>query len=95
MKLEENEDTEQEEVSFCGSCGKQLFTIDEITQRICHHCKNNKDQKDDEKTFFCWACGEKLVEMGEVAQGLCHNCKAYIIRKINTPSKKTDASDNR
>jgi len=85
MKLEEIEDTT---LSFCWSCGKQLFTIDEMAQRVCHECKKTKKQSSQDKTFFCWACGERLLEMSEVAQGLCNHCKASIIRKLNTAEKK-------
>jgi DNA-directed RNA polymerase subunit RPC12/RpoP len=88
MKLDELEDPESGNLSFCWSCGKQLFTIDEIAQRVCHECKHSMKQLSEDKSFFCWACGERLHDISEVAQGLCHSCKASIIRKIKTPSKK-------
>lgn len=88
MNLEETDESETNDPFFCWSCGKQLFTIDEIAQQICHICKKDMNQTNEEKTFFCWACGEKLQEMSEVAQGLCNHCKASIIRKISTPQKK-------
>jgi len=89
MKLKETEDTEDGDPSFCGTCGQQLFTIDEIAQRVCHKCKKEMIQKGEDTTsFFCWACGEPLKEMGEVAQGVCNHCKASIIRKLDTHEKK-------
>jgi DNA-directed RNA polymerase subunit RPC12/RpoP len=89
MKLEDLDELDGDEQFFCWSCGEQLENIDEISQRICHKCKQSTKALKEDKTFFCWACGKKLLEMGEVAQGLCHNCKASIIRKIHTPVKKT------
>lgn len=52
MKLEETEDTGNSDLSFCWSCGKQLFTIDEIAQRVCHECKKTMKQYSEDKTFF-------------------------------------------
>jgi protein-arginine kinase activator protein McsA len=89
MKLESWDDLENDDQVFCWSCGKQLFTIDEITQRICQVCKDSTKKTSEDEIFFCWACGKKLSEMGEVAQGLCYNCKAYIIRKIHSTTKKS------
>jgi DNA-directed RNA polymerase subunit RPC12/RpoP len=89
MKLEGWDEHDDDEQFFCWSCGAQLENIDEISQRICHKCKQSTKALKEDKTFFCWACGKQLLEMGEVAQGLCHNCKASIIRKILTPMKKT------
>jgi predicted RNA-binding Zn-ribbon protein involved in translation (DUF1610 family) len=88
MKLEDTEDAENGDLSFCWSCGKQLFTIDEIAQRVCHKCKKEMKQTSEDKSFFCWACGEQLLEMSEVAQGVCNHCKASIIRKIIMREKK-------
>jgi DNA-directed RNA polymerase subunit RPC12/RpoP len=88
MKLEETEETEDGEACFCDTCGQQLFTIDEIAQRICYHCKKEKGQQSDDTTFCCWACGEPLKEMSEVAQGVCNHCKASIIRKLDVRGKK-------
>lgn len=85
MKLEIYQD--EEETYFCWACGKQLYSVDEIAQRICKECKTAMKEKTDEGTFFCWACGKKLLEMSEVAQGVCHSCKASIIRKIRPSSK--------
>lgn len=85
MKLESWDELEDEERFFCWSCGKQLITIDEISQRICHTCKESSQNLKEEKTFFCWACGTQLSQMSEIAQGLCHSCKASIIRKIQKP----------
>jgi DNA-directed RNA polymerase subunit RPC12/RpoP len=89
MKLDEVEDQDGSDLSFCWSCGKHLFTIDERAQRVCHECKHSMKQLSEDKSFFCWACGVRLHEMSEVAQGLCHNCKASIIRKIKTPDRNT------
>jgi len=89
MKLEGLDELDDDEQFFCWCCGKQLETIDEISQRICYECKRSMKKQKEDKTFFCWACGKELLDMGEVAQGLCHNCKASIIRKIDTPVKKT------
>jgi len=89
MKLEGWDVLDDDEQFFCWSCGKQLGTIDEISQRICYECKRSMKALKEDKTFFCWACGKELLNMGEVAQGLCHNCKASIIRKIHMPVKKT------
>lgn len=89
MKLEGWDELDSDEQFFCWSCGKQLGTIDEVSQRICHECKQSMKASKEDKTFFCWACGKELLDMGEVAQGLCHNCKASIIRKIHIPKKKT------
>jgi len=90
MKLEGwNELDDGDDQFFCWSCGKQLGTINEISQRICYKCKQLMTEQKEDKTFFCWACGRQLLQMREVAQGLCHNCKASIIRKIRTPVKKT------
>jgi predicted RNA-binding Zn-ribbon protein involved in translation (DUF1610 family) len=86
MKLE-TDDADDQTSSYCGSCGKQLCSVDEITERICHECKETRHLKE-ENVFFCWACGGRLEEMSEIAQGLCHNCKASIIRKINLSSRK-------
>jgi DNA-directed RNA polymerase subunit RPC12/RpoP len=88
MKLESWDDLECNDQVFCWSCGKQLFSIDEIAQRICQGCKISSKKILEDETFFCWACGKKLGEMSEIAQGLCHHCKASIIRKIYTPAKK-------
>ena len=87
MKLEGWDDLDGEETFFCWACGKQLHSVDEIAQRICHECKTAMKEITDDGTFFCWACGKKLSEMSEVAQGVCHNCKAAINRKIRTPAK--------
>ena len=89
MKLEGWDELDDDEQFFCWSCGKQLGTLDEISQRICYECKRSMKKREEDETFFCWACGKKLLDMGEVAQGLCHTCKASIIRKIHTPVKKT------
>jgi len=89
MKLEGWEELEDDEQFFCWSCGKQLETINEISQRICSNCKQSGKKQKEVKTFFCWACGKELLHLGEVAQGLCNNCKASIIRKIYNPVKKT------
>jgi predicted RNA-binding Zn-ribbon protein involved in translation (DUF1610 family) len=89
MKLEGLDELDDDEQFFCWSCGTQLANIDEISQRICHKCKRSMKKQKEDKTFFCWACGKELLDMGEVAQGLCYNCKASIIRKIDTPVKKT------
>ncbi len=92
MKLEEPKDTEEEDIVFCSSCGQQLFSIDEIAQRICHKCKKEKQQEGEEggsTSFFCWACGKPLKEMSEIAQGVCNHCKASIIRKLDTHENKT------
>jgi DNA-directed RNA polymerase subunit RPC12/RpoP len=89
MKLETWDELEEAEHIFCWSCGKQLFTIDEIAQRVCQECKIAMKKTAEDDTFFCWACGKKLGEMSEVAQGLCHHCKADIIRKLRSPQKKT------
>lgn len=88
MRLESGEEHDEENAVFCWSCGKQLFTIDEIAQRICQDCKVGMKKGADDKSFFCWACGRRLSEMSEVAQGLCHSCKADILRKIRPPVKK-------
>jgi predicted RNA-binding Zn-ribbon protein involved in translation (DUF1610 family) len=88
MKLESWDELEGDEQFFCWSCGKQLEAINEISQRICHECKQLIQNLKEEKTFFCWACGRQLLQMSEVAQGLCHNCKASIIRKIQKPPRK-------
>lgn len=92
MKLEGWDELDDDEQFFCWSCGKQLGTVDEISQRICYECKRLMKKRKEDETFFCWACGKKLLDMGEVAQGLCHNCKASIIRKINISVKKTISS---
>jgi DNA-directed RNA polymerase subunit RPC12/RpoP len=89
MKLESWDELEEGEQIFCWSCGKQLFSIDEIAQRVCQECKVSMKKTSEDETFFCWACGKKLGEMSEVAQGLCHQCKADIIRKLRSPQKKT------
>jgi len=89
MKLEGWDELDDDEQFFCWSCGTQLGNIDEISQRICHKCKQSMKALKEDKTFFCWACGKELLGMGEVAQGLCHTCKASIIRKIHIPKKKT------
>jgi predicted RNA-binding Zn-ribbon protein involved in translation (DUF1610 family) len=89
MKLESIDEMEENKRFFCWSCGKQLQTVDEISQRICFQCKQTiKDLKEDE-AFFCWACGKQLLHMSEIAQGVCHPCKASIIRKIHSPAKNT------
>jgi DNA-directed RNA polymerase subunit RPC12/RpoP len=89
MKLESWDELDEDDQVFCWSCGKQLFTIDEIAQRLCRTCQELKKKTGDDDVFFCWACGKKLMEMSEVAQGLCHQCKADIIRKLRTTPKKT------
>jgi DNA-directed RNA polymerase subunit RPC12/RpoP len=89
MKLEGLDGDDDEERFFCGSCGKQLHATYEISQRICHECKQGKIDSKEEKVFFCWACGKPLAQMSEVAQGLCHGCKSSIIRKIQKhPTKQ-------
>jgi DNA-directed RNA polymerase subunit RPC12/RpoP len=88
MKLESWDDLENDNPVFCWSCGKQLFSIDDIAQRVCQDCKVSMKKTAEDDTFFCWACGKKLGEMSEVAQGLCHGCKADIIRKIRSSPKK-------
>jgi DNA-directed RNA polymerase subunit RPC12/RpoP len=93
MKLEGLDEQDEEDSVFCWSCGKQLYTIDEIAQRICPECKVNMKKISDDTTFFCWACGKKLAEISEVAQGVCHQCKADIIRKIQSPQKKNISVD--
>ena len=87
MKLEGWDDLNEEETFFCWACGKQLHSVDEIAQRICHECKPAMIEMTDEGAFFCWACGKKLLEMSEVAQGVCHNCKAGIIRRLRATPK--------
>lgn len=87
MKLESWDELEETEQTFCSSCGKQLLTIDEIANHLCHSCKGRMNHSSEDEAFFCWACGKKLGEMSEVAQGLCHQCKADIIRKIRSPQK--------
>jgi NADH pyrophosphatase NudC (nudix superfamily) len=88
MKLESWDELEDDDLVFCGFCGKQLFTIDEIAQRVCKTCKESRKNTEEDEVFFCWACGKKLNEMSEVAQCLCHQCKADIIRKIRSHPKK-------
>lgn len=89
MKLEGLDEMEDEQQFFCWSCGNRLNTVDEISQRICFHCKKKLSELKADEIFFCWACGKQLLTMGEVAQGLCHSCKASIIRKIKKPEKNT------
>jgi len=88
MKLESLDEMEDDKRFFCWSCGKQLETVDEISQRICFHCKQTIQELKTDDVFFCWACGKQLLHMSEVAQGVCHPCKASIIRKIQSPQKK-------
>jgi DNA-directed RNA polymerase subunit RPC12/RpoP len=88
MSLEETEDFGDEDLAFCGLCGKQLSTIDERAGRICYSCSKDRKLTEEEHSFFCWACGERLQEMSEVAQGVCHHCKASIIRKLLVNEKK-------
>ena len=88
MKLESLDEMEDDKRFFCWSCGKQLEAIDEISQRICFHCKQTIQELKADDVFFCWACGKQLLYMSEVAQGVCHPCKASIIRKIQSPQKK-------
>ena len=87
MKLENLDEMEDAKRFFCWSCGKQLEAVDEISQRICFHCKQKIQELKADDVFFCWACGKQLLQMSEVAQGVCHPCKSSIIRKIHTPSK--------
>ncbi len=82
MKLETWDELEEGNPIFCWACGKQVLSIDEISQRICSTCKNTKKLHTEEDVFFCWACGKKLAGMGEVAQGICHSCRSAILRKI-------------
>jgi hypothetical protein len=88
MKLESWDELEGDDQVFCWSCGKQLFSIDEIAQKVCQVCKVSMKKTAEDDTFFCWACGGKLGEMSEVAQGVCHQCKADIIRKLRPLKKK-------
>ena len=67
---------------FCGGCGKQLLTINEIDLGNCNNCKASKIEIIKEGAFLCWACGKKIATMNEIAQGVCYNCKAHIIRKL-------------
>jgi len=92
MKLESLDELDEYQNFFCRSCGKQLHSVDEIAQRICHACKQSSKETTEVETFFCWACGKQLAQMSEVAQGLCHSCKASIIRKIRSPVKKSNPS---
>jgi len=90
VRLEEPEDFgEDEDLAFCGLCGKQLCTVDERAERICAACRKQRPPANEEQSFYCWACGERLMEMSEVAQGVCHHCKASIIRKLLVNEKKT------
>jgi hypothetical protein len=82
MKLETWDDLEEGNPVFCSACGKQVQTIDEISERICHICKNAKKIPSEENAFFCWACGRQLGPMSEIAQGICQSCRASIIRKL-------------
>jgi len=82
MKLETWDELEEQNPVFCWSCGKQLFALDEINQRICMDCKNTFRQHHQDDAFFCWACGKKLSSMNEVAQSLCATCRSAILRKL-------------
>lgn len=93
MKLEGWDELNDDEEFFCRSCGKQLGTVDDFSQCICHECKRSIRKQKEEQTFFCWACEKELLYMGEVAQGLCYNCKASIIRKIQKPPTKYTTVD--
>jgi DNA-directed RNA polymerase subunit RPC12/RpoP len=88
MKLESWDELESDEQFFCWSCGKHLKAMNEISQRICHECKQRMQELKEDQIFFCWACGKQLLQISEVAQGVCHGCKASIIRKIQPPSIK-------
>ncbi len=77
-----NMETIEEEKFFCKNCGKQLITIDEISNTICHKCKKTIHKQAEGESFFCYICGMKLTTMSEIAQGMCPNCKASILRKI-------------
>lgn len=92
MKLEGVDEKDDNSV-FCWSCGKQLFSIDEIAQRVCQQCRVSMKKTSEDNTFFCWVCGKKLEGMSEIAQGLCHPCKADIIRKLHSPTTKNNAVD--
>ena len=67
---------------FCGYCGKQLFSINEIDLGKCNTCLKSKKEIVKENNFLCWSCGKIIITMNEIAQGICHNCKAAIIRKL-------------
>lgn len=84
MKLETWDELEEENPTFCSSCGKQVHNPDEINKRICSTCKVTIKPKGlhAECEFFCWACGKQLRGMNEIAQGVCDPCRAAIIRKI-------------
>jgi predicted RNA-binding Zn-ribbon protein involved in translation (DUF1610 family) len=89
MKLESLDEIEEDTQFFCWSCGKQLESVDEISQRICSKCKQKIKELKSDEIFYCWACGKQLLHMSEIAQGVCHPCKASIIRKISSPTKNT------
>lgn len=67
---------------FCGNCGKQLFSINEIDSGRCNTCLELMKKTDKKSDFLCWSCGKIIATMNEIAQGICHNCKAAIIRKL-------------
>ena len=67
---------------FCGNCGKQLISINEIDLGRCKTCLETKEGFIKENHFLCWSCGKIIASMNEIAQGICHNCKAAIIRKL-------------
>jgi predicted RNA-binding Zn-ribbon protein involved in translation (DUF1610 family) len=92
MKLESLDEMEENEQFFCWSCGKQLSSVDEISQRICYQCKQKIQKLKPDEIFYCWACGKQLLQMSEIAQGVCHPCKDSIIRKISSPVKNTSES---
>ncbi|UCF13131.1 MAG: hypothetical protein JSW06_02460 [Thermoplasmatales archaeon] len=67
---------------FCGACGKQLLTINEIDLGYCNNCMTSKIELFKKGAFLCWSCGKKIATMNEIAQSVCQNCKAHIIRKL-------------
>ncbi len=44
---------------FCGGCGKQLSTINEIDLGNCNSCKISMIETIEDGAFLCWACGKK------------------------------------